>query len=179
MADFVRLLIDIVQFLWPFRRVEHWERGVRYWMGRAGQVVGPGVYPVIPWFGEVRTAPVAEFIIGTGRLDLAIKDGTVLSFAATATAQVSDVFQALNAVNEYQETATEAFMSACADQLAEETAASLEPSRRTRMMKRVQAAVAGKLSRYGIEVLEVNFISLVPNARVHRLVIDQMEKISF
>jgi hypothetical protein len=177
--DFWKGLIDIVAYVWPFTRVDHWERGVRYWCGHAGKVVGPGVYFTLPWFAEVRTASTVEFIMGTGRLDLALKDGTILSYAATATAHIEDVFKALNAVNEYQETAVEAFMSACSAQLGKETVASFEPASRAWMLKRIQTAVQEKIGKYGMVVDEVSFVSLVPNARIHRLVMDQMQQISF
>jgi regulator of protease activity HflC (stomatin/prohibitin superfamily) len=175
----IQPLIDLLAFIWPLRRVEQWEVGGRYWWGRWVKTVGPGVYFVIPWFGEVRAVTTAEVILGTGRLDLAIKDNTVLSYAATATLKIVDPYLALNAVHEYQETAQEALMAVLSGVLGDESLESFEPKKRTWLLKRVETAVREKLGRYGMEVLEVNFISLIPNARIHRLVMDQMSPISF
>jgi regulator of protease activity HflC (stomatin/prohibitin superfamily) len=90
MTDFLRLLLDAIAYIWPLRVVKQWERGGYYALGKWQREVGPGIYPVIPWFCEVLEISVAEAIVGTGRQDITLSDGSMLSFCATATVGVVD-----------------------------------------------------------------------------------------
>lgn len=173
MADFFRLFLDTLQFIWPMRRVEQWEGGVRFWCGRFVRVVGPGVYGVLPWWGEVTTVSMAESIVGTGRQDITTRDGSLLSFAATCPMKVVNPYKALVNVDGYQETAQEALMSVLSAALVKEETAELSPRARAGLMKRLSNEVRAKVSEYGIESGEVSFVSFVTNMKAHRLLIDQ------
>jgi regulator of protease activity HflC (stomatin/prohibitin superfamily) len=172
MGDFLRIVLDSIQFLWPFRLVRQWERGGFYVCGRWWREVGPGVYPVIPWFMTVTETSVVEAIVGTGRQDITLSDGSMLSFAATATVQVVDVNRALNSVDSYTETTQELLASVLADKLAEVDAARLAPERRGRLFADLRRWVAAEAIAYGVEVRTVRFTSFIVNAKAHRLIVD-------
>lgn len=173
MSDFLRLLLDSIQYLWPFRMVRQWERGGYYVCGRWWRDIGPGVYPVVPWFTEVTETSVVEAIVGTGRQDITLSDGSMLSFTATATVQVIDVRLALNAVDSYTETMQELLGSVLAEKLAEVDAVRLTPEKRGRLFADLRRWVAEEALPYGIEVRKVRFTSFITNAKAHRLIIDQ------
>lgn len=173
MTDFLRLLLDAIAYIWPFRIVKEWERGGYLVVGRWWREVGPGIYPVVPWFTEVVEASCAEAIVGTGRQDITLSDGSTLSFAATATVGVIDVRKALVAVDSYTETMRELLSSVLADKLAEVDAARLTPEKRGRLFADLRRWVAAEAEPYGIEVRSVRFVSFITNAKAHRLLIDQ------
>ena len=173
MAEFLRTLLQFIEFLWPLRRVEEWERGGYYVLGRWRAEVGPGAHWVIPWFGDVKTVSTAEAIIGTGRLDITLADGALLSFAASATVKVSDVYKALNAVDEYRETATELLSSVVADLFSEEPSASFAAGLRRGLQTRVRNALESQGEPYGLSFGRVRLTSCVVAPRAHRLLIDQ------
>lgn len=173
MGELVRLVIEIVQLLFPFRMVKQWERAGYYVFGRWWREIGPGVYLVIPWFFDVHQVSVAEAICGTGRQDITLSDGSTLSFSATCTARVCDVKLAINAVDEYQSTTQELLSSVLADKLAEVDAERLSPQKRGRLFADLKRWVAEEAAKYGIEVSRVRFTSFVLNIKVHRLLIDQ------
>ncbi len=173
MTEFLRLLLDAIAYVWPLRIVREWERGGYYVLGRWKREVGPGMYPVLPWFTEVTETSVAEAIVGTGRQDITLSDGSMLSFAATATVGVVDVRLALNAVDSYTETMQELLASVLADKLAEVDAARLAPEKRARLFADLRRWVAAEALAYGIEVRTVRFTSFIVNAKAHRLIIDQ------
>lgn len=173
MSEFLRIILDSIQFLWPLRRVEQWERGGYYICGRWWKEVGPGVWPILPWFIDVLAVSSAEAIVGTGRQDITLSDKSMLSFAATATVQVTDVYKALNQVDQYTETMQELLASVLADKLAEVDAIRLEPEKRGRLFADLQRWVANEAALYGIEVKKVRFTSFIVNAKAHRLIIDQ------
>lgn len=175
MSDFLRILLDSIEYLWPLRRVEEWERGGYYVLGRWWREVKPGIYFVVPWFSDIKTASFAEAIVGTGRQDITLSDGSMLSFSATATVRVVDLKAALNAVDEYTETMRESLASVLADKLAEVDAARLTPEKRGRLFADLRRWVAEEAIGYGIEVRKVRFTSFITNAKAHRLIVDTTE----
>ena len=173
MSEFLRLLLDSIAYLWPFRMVKEWQRGGYYWFGRYRREVGPGVWPVVPWFSEVHEVDVCEAIVGTARQDITMKDGTMCSFTASATVRVVDVRLALNAVDQYRETAQEAVAAVLAERLAQVESERLDPERRGRLFGDLRRWVAEELAPYGIEVTKLRFTSFIVNAKAHRLIVDQ------
>jgi regulator of protease activity HflC (stomatin/prohibitin superfamily) len=172
MGDFLRLILDSMEYMWPLRRVQQWERGGYYVMGRWVREIGPGVWPVVPWFCEVLAVSVVPAIVGTGRQDITLNDGSTLSFSATATCRVVDLFKALNKVDAFAETTQELLASVLADKLAAVDAARLQPERRARLFADLHRWVAEEALEYGIGVESVRFVSFITNVRTHRLIID-------
>ena len=174
-GELVKLLVDGINFLWPLAIVEEWEAGGYYVFGRWWKPLKPGMYPFIPFFTSVKTISVAEAIIGTGRQDITMKDGTVLSFSATATVQVVDPYLALNKVDEYTETSRELLGSVLAEKLADVDASRLSPDKRGRLNSDLRMWVAKEGLEYGIDFRKVRFTSFLTNVRSHRLLIDQSQ----
>lgn len=172
MGDLVRLVIEIMQLLWPFRMVEQWENGALYACGRYWKTLGPGTYPVVPWFMVMRTANMVPAILGTGRQDITLKDGKVLSFAATATVKVIDVALAFNSIDNYHETTQELMASFLAEQLAEVDADRLSPEKRSRFFTTLEKKLADQTAKYGVELTNLRFTSFVLNARTYPLLMD-------
>lgn len=179
MSDFLRLLLDAIAYIWPLRIVKEWERGGYLVCGRWRREVGPGLYPVVPWFTEVMELSVAEAIVGTGRQDITLSDGSTLSFSATATVGVCDIKLALTAVDSVTETTQELLASVLADKLAEVDAARLTPEKRGRLFADLKRWVATEAALYGIEVRTVRFTSFLLNTKAHRLIIDQQQAVNW
>jgi len=173
MGEFLRTLIEVASYAWPFRVVSPWERAGYLICGRWWKEIGPGVYFVIPFFTDVHEISVAEAICGTGRQDVTLSDGTTLSFAATCTAKVVDVKLAVISVDEYRTTTQELLASVLADKLAEVDAARLSSTKRGRLFADLRRWVAEEAALYGVEVSKVRFTSFVLNVKTHRLLIDQ------
>ena len=101
LSDFLHTLIDFFSFLWPFHIVKQWEMGLYLIFGRAWRVVGPGLYPKVPWFCELHSINVAWEIAGSSRNDITTKDGHALSFEATTMFRVVDIMKASVVVHDY------------------------------------------------------------------------------
>jgi regulator of protease activity HflC (stomatin/prohibitin superfamily) len=179
MGDFLKALIDLISFWWPGRRVEQWEVAGRYWKGQWVKQVGPGIYWIVPWFGDIKTISVATSLVGTGRQDFTLPDGKLLSFAATASLRVVDPYKALNSVDGYQESMQELLQSVAGDQLSREKVEQLDQSKRTFLLSRLKKKVVEEAAQYGIEVMSVSFTSFVTEARAYRLMIDQTQMQAF
>lgn len=173
MTDFLRLLFDAAQFIWPFRKVQRWERALYIVAGRWMWEIGPGVYPVLWWFCEVHPVSIAEAPCGTARLDITMKDGKLVSVEAVAMARVVDVTQAVCNVEHYATSTAQILSAVCADRIAEVEAERMEPEKRGRLLSDLTRWVNKETELFGVAVREVRFTSLVLNLRAHRLLIDQ------
>jgi regulator of protease activity HflC (stomatin/prohibitin superfamily) len=173
MGELVRLIIDCIAYVWPFRKISEWEQGCYYVCGRYWKTLGRGVYPVVPWFFDVIEVSMVPAIIGTGRQDLTLKDGRTLSFSATAWARVTDAAKATNGVDDYRETTQELLTSVLADKLVTVDVERLETEKRGRLLSDLQSWAAKEAEPFGIDISKVRFTSFILGARTYRVVTDQ------
>lgn len=173
MGDLVRLILETIQFVWPLRRVQQWERALYIICGRWIWEVGPGVYPILWFFCEVHPVSIAEAIAGTERCDVTLSNGSTLSFQATCTAKVVDVRKAVCNVDNFAQTTQELLASVLADKLADVDVDRLSPNKRGRLFSDLKRWVAEEAATYGVEVSRVRFISFVMTTRTYRLLVDQ------
>lgn len=169
----IKLFLDSIQYLWPIKIVPQNAEGGYFIFGRWYFLLKPGGYPVIPFFCEVKTAVTAEAIVGTGRQDITVADGTMVSYAATAKIRVIDVKKALLAVDEYKETMQELLSSIIAERLVAVKPERLTPANRAGLLRDLRKWVEEEALEYGISVSKVRFNSFLSKVRAHRLLIDQ------
>lgn len=169
MGDFLRVLLEIIQFLWPGRKVMTWEEGCLYILGKYKKKLGPGTYWIIPWFMEIKEFSVVPGIVTTTRQDITLLDGSILHFAASLRVRVSDLALALNTIDSYQETTQELAMNLFADKLADMDAVRLQPENRRRLASDLRRAIANEAKEFGVEVSGVTFTTFVHKPRVIRL----------
>jgi regulator of protease activity HflC (stomatin/prohibitin superfamily) len=172
MGDFLKLFLDSIQYLWPLRRVEQWENGAYYIGGRYWKTVGPGIWPIVPWFTEVKSRSVVPGIVRANRQDIGLKDGTWLSFSASAVMRITDLAFALNSIDQYEETAQETLEAVLADKLSQVDADRLAPEKRGRLLADLTRWVNEEVSPFGIEVQKVRFVTFIHKPRIFRLLGD-------
>lgn len=174
MGELVKLVIEICQLLWPFRLVRADEAGGWLVCGHWWKQVGPGCYPVVPWFTDIEKIPISKGIVSTPRLDIPLSDGNRLTFSASATAQVIDIRLALLSMDDYRETTQEMLSAILADKLMEVDAERItKPEKRGRLFGDLRRWVQDEASEYGLELSKIRFTSLVVDAPVMRLLNDQ------
>lgn len=172
MADFGRLLLDVIKFIWPFRIITEWERGGIYIFGHYWRSVGPGLYPLIPWFTNILDLSVVPSIIKTPRLDIMLQDGSTLSFAAAATVKVMDFNLAINTVDKYAETTHELVSAVLAERLAAVDITRLAPDRRGRLLSDLLRWLNDESLVFGVQIQKVRFTTFIRNVRTYRLMQD-------
>lgn len=179
MGDFLRILLDSIQYLWPLRLIQQWERGGFYFLGRWQRELGPGCYPIVPFFMEIRCISIVPAIVSTGRQDITLSDGTLLSFTASATVRVADLNLAVNTVDNFTETTQELLGAVLSDKLARIDAERVKPDRRTELLRSLRTAVATEAALFGIEVSNIRFTTFVTNVRTYRLLQDTPNIVSW
>jgi regulator of protease activity HflC (stomatin/prohibitin superfamily) len=171
-SELLGILVQIWNVIWPFQIVAQWEQGNYYVFGRYWKTVGPGLYPVVPWFFKIIDVSVARGIVGTGRQDITTADGGTLSYAATAPLWVRDANKAINDVDDVKTTAQELFTSVLSEKLADVDAGRLDPQSRGRLVSDLQRWCNTEGAEWGLEFGRVRFTSYVRNVKTYRLLTD-------
>jgi len=171
--EFFGRLLDYAVQLWPFRVVEPWERGYYLVFSRPKRNLGPGIYPVVPYFTDVKALSIAESRVTSPLLSVKLQSGKLLAFSVSARVRVTDVKQAEINVQAYQETTAEEIAATMAEALAE-----CSPDRLATVKKRrnwlaeVTHELNGRVREYGVEVLEIQFTNWIEDVRSYRLLQD-------
>lgn len=172
MADLARFLLELIQTLWPLREVSAWSRGVRFWINRPRGTVGPGIYWVVPYLGDVRDVPVVPAVITTPLCTITLSDGQTCTYSLSATVVVTDPVAALCEIDDYTETTQELLTSIPAEALADMSASRLQPEARGRLLAALRTRVNTELRRYGVEVTALRFTNFALGLRTLRLLTD-------
>ena len=175
MTELARFLIELLQTLWPLREVNAWSKGVRFWFNRPVGVVGPGVYWVLPYFGEVREVSCVPAVIATPLSTITLTDGMTYTYSLSATIEVTDPQAALCAIDDFMETSQELITSIPAEELATMDRERLEPERRGRLLLSLRTRVNNELSQYGMNVTALRFTNFALNLRTYRLLTDSSQ----
>lgn len=163
-------IIDIIQFIWPFRIVKQWEVAGWYVFGKFKGVTGPGLKVVCPWFIEIREETVVPAIVSTPARDITLSDDQLLHFGMSAWCKVTDYNLAINTVDQFRETVQESITAVVADKLAKMDSKKLAPDRRTDLLRSLREAVNAETSGFGVEVTKLRFTTFVLNPRAIRLI---------
>lgn len=183
MGDFLRIILDSISYLWPFRIVEQYERGIYVVAGRRVRVPAwlggpdckPGIpWPIIPFFTDVHTVTVVRATLTTPLQTVTCVDGSTLTFSASAQVEVADANLAFNAVETWKDTAAEDIAAILAEKLSEVEAARLAPESRSRLVGDCRRSLTMQVRDYGIAILSLRFNNFVRNVRVYRLFNDQL-----
>lgn len=159
MTDLIRLLVEVLTYLWPFRQVAHWQHGVCYILGRYVWTVPPGCWPVVPYFTDVRPVDMVPAIYGTPLQTITLKDGRALTYSATVTAKVFDAAKALNDVDHWPETLVEMVAGMISERLAGVDPARFDAGRgvRARLLEELREELDKGSVAYGVNVQAVRF----------------------
>jgi regulator of protease activity HflC (stomatin/prohibitin superfamily) len=152
--------------------VKEYDRAGFYWCGKYQGEIGPGLKRKLPWFVEYIDVTVQPYPITTGRKDITLTDGEMLSFDATALVRVVDVGKALNEIDDYHHAATAIVTSVLATKLAEVDRKRLTPEGRARLLTDLRKWIDRQLLPFGLTCLDVSFNSFVQNPRTYRILTD-------
>lgn len=182
--DLWQLVVQFAEFLWPFRVVSQWERGlylvngrvvtpwcvVGFWKRQVGQELLPGLYLVFPYFATVHQVAISWDYVDSGRLDLTLKTAQALSCEAVAKMRVVDLYRAYINFHDYELDRKAMLRAAISETLVEADAERFESGRRGRLLGgSLLATVRAGAAEIGHEVESVQVTTFVLNPKVFRL----------
>lgn len=177
LSDFFRTLVDFVAFWWPLHIVPPWERSIRVTCGRQYREVGPGMYWKLPWFMTFHDHTVVAQTVTTGRIDVPLKDGRLLSFEASCLYTIRDIRRAVVDTHDCDMAMLVMLASVLAERFTDEDPGRFDPSRRARLNNSIKDWVQKEAEQFGVEVQWVRLTSFVINPRTHRLLMEQLSHI--
>jgi regulator of protease activity HflC (stomatin/prohibitin superfamily) len=184
LLNWLETVIVVIKYLWPFRKVEQFERGVLYvwarhwkhWPARKGdRTVGPGIWPVLPYFTEVRAATSVFGVTGTPLLQITAQDGTPITFSAAMTWRIYNAAHAWNNVDRVLETGQELLAAVTAERLAEVKPHRLDGDHRRRLIKSMLKWLNEEMEFMGCEATALRFTNFAlgkQSVRTLRLMMD-------
>lgn len=171
--NFFTQLLEWIKEMWPLRKVEPWERGFYLIWSQVRRKVGPGIWPVVPYFMDVASLSVAVARAKTPLLTIKLLSGKQLCFSASARVRVVDPELAIVNVQDYQETAGEELEAKLAEALSEAPMDRFDTiQRRRNFITKARAELNETLAEYGIEVIEIQFTNWIEDERIIRLLQD-------
>lgn len=172
-GNWLATLFEFLAKFWPLAIVEQWEQGVFYIFGRAMRwKLGPGLYPFIPWFMQIRTVNMVPAPVGTPLLNVTLSDSRTLGYSVTAVVVVRDAWHALNSIDDYQESTSEIIASKVSEKVAEVDAVRLDSEKRKRLLADLLRWVNEDTQAFGVEVLALRFTNFAIDQRAYRLLTD-------
>jgi regulator of protease activity HflC (stomatin/prohibitin superfamily) len=174
-AEFLRVLLDILYALCPFRVVWQWQQGVYFFCGRSQGAVGPGLKLVFPGLCEVRTVSVVPEIYTTPLQTVTLRDKSTLTYSASITVVVRNAERAYTTLGHYAETVVELAARVLSDELADADPERFDPARkkRERLLSEMREAVNRECAAYGLEVTALGLNNFVRGIRTIRLLTDR------
>lgn len=157
MAELLRLIVDLAGLLFPFRLVHTWERGLLFLCGRCvRRHLPPGLYPVLPWFTDIRCVSVVPSVHQTP-----VQTIGDLTFSLSLTLRVFDPWAAYNTLEAWAESSAELAAAVAAEEMRGKTGS---PD-----VGAIRDAINRELAPHGVEVLRLRLLDYVTGAPVVRL----------
>lgn len=173
MGELVRLVIDCIAYIWPFRIVKEGETGLWYVRGRFWKEVQPSAYIIIPFFMEIDRVSIASDYLRTGRLEIRLADDKPLCFECRATYRVIDARKMQRETDDAHSIAEGILASVTADRLGQVKSERLAADSRGRLFSDIRRWVQDEASKFGMEIANITFTSMVLDPRIFRLMTDE------
>lgn len=177
-GDFLGRLLEFFEFLWPLFKIEQWEGGIYSVFGKFRKVLGPGIYPRVPWFVTIHSTSLAWRPLHSGRHDITLKDGKVFTFEAVAMFRVRDLRKSMVVVHDDEHAMLSLLISALAEKLAEVDPDRFLPDRRGRLYSSLQSLVTEEAAEFGLEVKWVRFTTFILDPKTYRLLAESAPAIA-
>jgi regulator of protease activity HflC (stomatin/prohibitin superfamily) len=176
--DFLKLILQSIEFLWPFATVYQYEQGVFYAFGKVWRcwphagVYPPGTYLKVPWFTKMHAVSVIDEPVITGRCDIMARDGRPIMYNATAMFRVVDALKAANLIHSYETGMAALLAGVLSEKLSEVEATRFDPTKRKALNTDLRRWVESEAAEYGLEVKWLRFSTFVLGAKTLRLLTD-------
>jgi regulator of protease activity HflC (stomatin/prohibitin superfamily) len=160
-------ILSRIAELWPFVRVNTYQRGVRFRAGRNPTELAPGIHFAVWWFDDVHVVDVAEQPINLPTQTVTTRDDVPVTFSANVTYEIADVVQMYTSVQDFEDSINAIAMIHLAQRVRDWTWVELVEGQKE-LERSLKGTLTTRADRWGIKIIAVGFTDMV-RARVHRL----------
>lgn len=175
MLEVIRLIIDTIGAVVPFRLVFQWQKGLYYFCGRYQFTTGPGLKIICPGLCDVKLVSIVPEIHTTPLQTITLRDGRNLTYSASLTVVVVDANLAWNTLGHFEETVVELAARLVSVGLADAEAKRFDPTRgmRDRLVEELRAEIDAAVKVYGVSVTALGLNNFALGVRTIRLLLDR------
>jgi len=157
MAEFLKMLIDLIQNIWPFRMVYQWQLGLYYIFGRYQWTTKPGLKFIIPYICDVKCVSIVPEIETTPLQTITLRDNRTLTYSASLTIKVVDPAKAYNNVGHWSETVIELAAGVISAELSDADTTRFDPTRgkRDNLLKEIAKEINAVSHDYGVDIVAI------------------------
>jgi regulator of protease activity HflC (stomatin/prohibitin superfamily) len=164
------MVLQFIEFVWPFRQVEPWERGIIIVCGRWVFEVGPGVYPLFWYFMKMHTVNMLPETQHLGTVEVVTtENGETISYGVLIETQVLDAKLAYLTVEDYDNKSRRDAWGIIAMQLADLPSKRLQAGDQRALRRTMILSINKVIERYGVTCLTLAFPTFVGGMRSYRL----------
>lgn len=156
-----QLILQFIEFVWPFHRVDPWERGLIIFFGRWTVEVGPGTYPLLWYFMQMHPISMVPKTTTTATVEtVTTKSGTMISYGLIYELQCVDARLAYLTVEDHEAKAGRDTWGIVADTLADLPKERLDPEEQRALRRTCLREANKRLADYGMKCNALTFATL-------------------
>jgi regulator of protease activity HflC (stomatin/prohibitin superfamily) len=168
-VGWLQLLFEKVEYLWPFRVIRSFQRGVFMCVGWTyPHPLKPGFYPFLPWFMAIEVVDVVEDVIDLHSQSITTSDGKLVTFSANISYEVTDAVALWTEVQDFAENLSRVACGHLAVRVREQSWEELQLGQR-KLELSLRDTMTTRVKPWGVRILECRLTDCV-QAKQIRLV---------
>jgi len=156
--------INKIVWLWPFKKVQPWQRAVRScfipFRGVKVTILHPGIARAIPWFDSFEVRDIREDTWNLPTQSVTTKDDVAVSLSANFVYEIDDVKSAVLNVQEFASSLQDLAMVHLAERIRELTWAELRDGQKD-LERSLKGTLETRAKKWGVGINRVGITDLV------------------
>lgn len=162
--SWIEAIFSRIGQLWPWRKIQPWQRGVRMtfvpWKGVRVRVMAPGIVRAVPFFDDVEIRDVQEDTDNLLTQSVTTKDDVSVTFSANFAYQIEDVEAAVLNVREFSSSLRDVGMMHLSERIRELTWDELRNGQKE-LERSLKGTLETRAKRWGVSISRVGITDLV------------------
>lgn len=150
--------------LWPWRKVQAWQMGVRTtfvpFRGVRVNVMAPGIVRAIPFFDDIEIRDVQEDTDNLLTQSVTTKDDVAVTFSANFAYQIEDVRAAVMNVRDFSSSLRDVGMMHLSERIRDQTWAELRDGQKD-LERSLRGTLETRAKKWGVGITRVGITDLV------------------
>jgi regulator of protease activity HflC (stomatin/prohibitin superfamily) len=162
--SWVQVIIEHITSLFPWRRVQPYQRGVRTcfvpWKGVRVSLLQPGIARCIPWFDSVEIRDIQEDSYNLPTQSVTTKDDVAVTFSANFTFEIEDVKASIFNVREFATSLQDLAMLHLSERVRDLTWAELRDGQK-KLEKSIEGTLTTRAKDWGVRIQRFGLTDMV------------------
>lgn len=162
--SWIEVLLSRIGQLWPWRKVQAYQMGVRTtfipWKGVRVNVMEPGIVRAIPFFDDIEIRDVQEDTDNLLTQSVTTTDDVAVTFSANFAYEIDDVRASVMNVREFASSLRDVGMMHLSERIRDQTWAELRDGQKE-LERSLRGTLTTRAKDYGVKITRVGITDLV------------------